>query len=206
MNLNDSAQAAQAQEFISHWPELPVEDALQILFMIENLPEGIRKYAVDKLDLHLSDDDLQLFLLQMVQALRKESNPYKTESRTEEVERIVKEEKQVEAPAEPAPASEPTPAAPVSETTLPEGEAVSTSTELPAEGEVAPTPKMITIVVEKKVCEMVTQDVLVPEGPLFEFLCRRCSNKRSLASLFMHYLRVESNEIPGERRVVDKSM
>lgn len=48
-------------------------------------------------------------------------------------------------------------------------------------------------VIEERVQETVEESVLVPNSPLFCFLCERCGAVRALASLFFHYLHVESN-------------
>ena len=42
---------------------------------------------------------------------------------------------------------------------------------------------------EKKLVEVMT-----PRSPLLQFLIRRCSAERTLASLLLHYLRVEGNK------------
>lgn len=52
---------------------------------------------------------------------------------------------------------------------------------------------MESAVIEERVQETVEESVLVPNSPLFCFLCERCGAVRALASLFFHYLHVESN-------------
>lgn len=65
---DDSAESKQAVQLLAQWTEIDVDDALELLGPgFENI--SVRAYAVDRL--HKADDDeLQLYLLQLVQALK----------------------------------------------------------------------------------------------------------------------------------------
>lgn len=65
---DDSAESKQAVQLLAQWTEIDVDDALELLGPVfENI--SVRAYAVDRL--HKADDDeLQLYLLQLVQALK----------------------------------------------------------------------------------------------------------------------------------------
>ena len=49
-------------------------------------------------------------------------------------------------------------------------------------------------VIEEEVEEKKLVEVMTPRSPLLQFLIRRCSAERTLASLLLHYLRVEGNK------------
>ena len=55
-----------------------------------------------------------------------------------------------------------------------------------------PEPEVIDDVIEGTIQEEQTVTVITPVSPLLQFLVNRCSVKRSLASLFIRYLRVEA--------------
>ena len=169
MDLTDPTEAAQAVAMLEQWPELCVEDALQLLS--KRMPHPtVRAYAVEQLDRQLSDEDLQLYLLQLVQALRYEQLPCRCEIQEEQVKHMVRLEKQVTTP-----------------TVTTELEAVSDSIDLvPEAGE----PEVI----EEEVTETVQHQVFVPQSPLLKFICTRCSIHRSLASLCLNYIHVETNQ------------
>ena len=61
-------------------------------------------------------------------------------------------------------------------------------------------------VIEERVRETVEESVLVPNSPLFCFLCERCSAVRALASLFFHYLHVESNTDAAEGNADERAV
>ena len=48
--------------------------------------------------------------------------------------------------------------------------------------------------IEEEVEETKQVEVMTPRSPLLQFLIRRCSAERTLASLLLHYLRVEGNK------------
>ncbi|TRY74894.1 hypothetical protein TCAL_04519 [Tigriopus californicus] len=63
-------EAKQALDLINKWAPMDVEDALELLGPAFKHP-GLRQYAVNRLR-QASDEDLQLYLLQLVQALKYE--------------------------------------------------------------------------------------------------------------------------------------
>jgi phosphatidylinositol 3-kinase len=68
---SDQAEARQAGSMLSKWTTIDVDDALELLGPGFNNP-AVRSYAVDRLK-KSDDDELLLYLLQLVQALRFES-------------------------------------------------------------------------------------------------------------------------------------
>ncbi|RKP02093.1 hypothetical protein CXG81DRAFT_11220, partial [Caulochytrium protostelioides] len=72
---SDPGEVRQALELLPYWVAIDVEDALELLSAEFNThPEqhaAVRAFAVQQLR-HADDNDLQLFLLQLVQALRHE--------------------------------------------------------------------------------------------------------------------------------------
>lgn len=89
MDLSDPAEVAAASSLLAQWPELCVEDALQLLGREMTMP-AVRSYAVRQLGRQLGDAELQLYLLQLVQALRYEREPCRRETRQRVVERVVR--------------------------------------------------------------------------------------------------------------------
>ncbi len=74
VNWNVASEALQALELVHKWTPMDVEDALELLGPSFRHP-GVRRYAVSRLRSSL-DADLQLYLLQLVQALKYEKfNP-----------------------------------------------------------------------------------------------------------------------------------
>ena len=71
INWGSSHEAAQALDLINKWTPMDVEDALELLGPSFKHP-GLRHYAVTRLR-EASDGDLQLYLLQLVQALKYEN-------------------------------------------------------------------------------------------------------------------------------------
>lgn len=169
MDLSDPTEAAQAVSMLAQWPELCVEDALQLLS--KRMPHPtVRAYAVEQLDRQLSDDDLQLYLLQLVQALRYEQLPCRCEIQEDQLKHTVRLEKQAATPTQ------------TSETNP-----VSDSIDfVPEAGE----PEVI----EEEVTETVQHQIFIPQSPLLRFICDRCSINRSLASLCLNYIHVETNQ------------
>lgn len=71
---NDHKDVAQMMKLLQRWPQLPVENALELLDYA--YPDcHVRKFAVQCLR-DISDEDLLLYLLQLVQALKHESYLY----------------------------------------------------------------------------------------------------------------------------------
>ncbi|XP_028406868.1 phosphatidylinositol 3-kinase catalytic subunit type 3-like [Dendronephthya gigantea] len=70
---NESHEAGQALDLMQKWSLIDVDDALELLSEQFTNP-AVRKYAVSRLR-EANDDDLLLYLLQLVQALRYEPNP-----------------------------------------------------------------------------------------------------------------------------------
>lgn len=68
VSWNDQAEARQAVQMLSKWTEIDVDDALELLGPQFDNP-AVRAYAVDRLR-KSDDDELQLYLLQLVQALK----------------------------------------------------------------------------------------------------------------------------------------
>ena len=89
MDLTQPAEVAAATALLAQWPELCVEDALQLLGRETAMP-AVRSYAVRQLGRQLGDAELQLFLLQLVQALRYEPEPVRQETRQRVMERVVR--------------------------------------------------------------------------------------------------------------------
>ena len=217
MDLSDPMEEKNAIDMLEQWPELCLEDALQLLSNSIK-QKDVRAFAVKKLDTWetvacvrgrlLDDESLKLYLLQLVQALRYESDlmgremkevvekrvvrivkEKSEESVAEAVENVEKTEKQTpeETPekteTEDAPTTTPEPAPEVT----PVEETESKPTE---ETESKPEEEVIEEEIEEK--KMV--EVMVPHSPLLQFLIRRCAVERTLASLLLHYIRVEGNK------------
>ena len=70
-NWSVSSEAAQAIDLLPRWSPMDIEDALELLSPQFQHP-AVRKYAVSRLR-QAPDEDLLLYLLQLVQALRYES-------------------------------------------------------------------------------------------------------------------------------------
>ncbi|XP_018917023.1 phosphatidylinositol 3-kinase catalytic subunit type 3 [Bemisia tabaci] len=71
VNWRSNTEARQALDLLQQWAPMDIEDALQLLSPAFTHP-AVRRYAVTRLQ-HASDDDLFLYLLQLVQALKYES-------------------------------------------------------------------------------------------------------------------------------------
>ncbi|RWS23618.1 phosphatidylinositol 3-kinase catalytic subunit type 3-like isoform X1, partial [Leptotrombidium deliense] len=71
VNWNAPTEANQAIELLSNWQPMDVEDALELLSPQFQHP-AVRKYAVSRLK-QAPDEDLLLYLLQLVQALKYEN-------------------------------------------------------------------------------------------------------------------------------------
>lgn len=65
---SDSSEVKQAVELLSEWTEIDVDDALELLGPAFDNP-AVRAYAVSRLR-KAPDEELQLYLLQLVQALK----------------------------------------------------------------------------------------------------------------------------------------
>ncbi|KAH8701841.1 putative phosphoinositide 3-kinase [Talaromyces proteolyticus] len=73
VNWRDVGEARQAMEILPRWTEIDVDDALELLGpTFDNA--AVRTYAVDRLR-KAGDDELLLYLLQLVQALKFEKAP-----------------------------------------------------------------------------------------------------------------------------------
>lgn len=229
MDLSDPMEEKNAIDMLEQWPELCLEDALQLLSNSIK-QKDVRAFAVKKLDAWetvacvrgrlLDDESLKLYLLQLVQALRYESDLMGREMKEvveKRVVRIVKEkseesvaenveekplesvetvekteEKTEEQTAEETPEKTETEDAP---TTTPEPAPEVTPAE---ETESKPTEesesKPEEEVIEEEIKEKKMVEVMVPHSPLLQFLIRRCAVERTLASLLLHYIRVEGNK------------
>ena len=229
MDLSDPMEEKNAIDMLEQWPELCLEDALQLLSNSIK-QKDVRAFAVKKLDAWetvacvrgrlLDDESLKLYLLQLVQALRYESDLMGREMKEvveKRVVRIVKEkseesvaenveekplesvetvekteEKTEEQTAEETPEKTETEDAP---TTTPEPAPEVTPAE---ETESKPTEetesKPEEEVIEEEIEEKKMVEVMVPHSPLLQFLIRRCAVERTLASLLLHYIRVEGNK------------
>ena len=73
INWQVSSQASQAMDLIYQWAPMDVEDALELLGPSFTDPT-LRQYAVDRMR-EAPDSELQLYLLQLVQALKYEPHP-----------------------------------------------------------------------------------------------------------------------------------
>ena len=73
VSWNDPTEVRQAVQMLPKWTEIDVDDALELLGPQFDNPD-VRTYAVDQLR-KSSDDELLLYLLQLVQALRFERVP-----------------------------------------------------------------------------------------------------------------------------------
>lgn len=178
----------------------------------------------------LTDEDLELFLLQLVQALRYEEDPYRKEEKQITVERVIRMVKQKSSEVSPITLSDESPVhsepekEPSNELNQPANENASQGVSLSSEGGMVdgselsnsiieattqlsnpepeskpesepkpePEPEVIDDVIEGTIQEEQTVTVITPVSPLLQFLVNRCSVKRSLASLFIRYLRVEA--------------
>jgi phosphatidylinositol 3-kinase len=77
VNWRDVIEARQAVEILPKWTEIDVDDALELLGpTFDNA--AVRAYAVDRLR-KAGDDELLLYLLQLVQALKFEKTPGESE-------------------------------------------------------------------------------------------------------------------------------
>ncbi|KAI9676128.1 MAG: Phosphatidylinositol (PI) 3-kinase [Caeruleum heppii] len=80
---NDQGEARQAAQIIPKWTEIDVDDALELLGPTFDNPV-VRSYAVNRLR-KADDDELLLYLLQLVQALKYEKiSPEATEDATQD--------------------------------------------------------------------------------------------------------------------------
>ncbi|KAK7548080.1 putative phosphoinositide 3-kinase [Phyllosticta citricarpa] len=68
VSWNEPAEARQAVQLLSKWAEIDVDDALELLGPTFDHP-AVRSFAVDRLR-KADDDELQMYLLQLVQALK----------------------------------------------------------------------------------------------------------------------------------------
>ena len=80
VNWNSISEANQALESVHRWAPMDVEDALELLGPSFKHP-SVRRYAVNRMK-SSPDDDLQLYLLQLVQALKYEN--FKDNSKPDE--------------------------------------------------------------------------------------------------------------------------
>ena len=80
VNWNSISEANQALESVHRWSPMDVEDALELLGPSFKHP-GVRRYAVNRMK-SSPDNDLQLYLLQLVQALKYEN--FANKSKAEE--------------------------------------------------------------------------------------------------------------------------
>lgn len=71
VNWVDMEERSQAIELLGHWSPVEIEDALELLSKDFQGLREVRRHAVQRLE-SASDMDLQLYLLQLVQALRYE--------------------------------------------------------------------------------------------------------------------------------------
>lgn len=67
---SDEAEVKQAQDLIENWVEIDVEDVLELLSS-QFEAKFVRQFAISRIS-KASDDDLLLYLLQLVQAIRYE--------------------------------------------------------------------------------------------------------------------------------------
>jgi phosphatidylinositol 3-kinase len=89
VSWNDQAEARQAVQMLSKWTEIDVDDALELLGPQFDNP-AVRAYAVDRLR-KSDDDELQLYLLQLVQALKFERlRPGESENEDEQDSSLAK--------------------------------------------------------------------------------------------------------------------
>lgn len=222
MDLSDPMEEKNAIDMLEQWPELCLEDALQLLSNSIK-QKDVRAFAVKKLDTWetvacvrgrlLDDESLKLYLLQLVQALRYESDLMGREMKEVVEKRVVRivKEKSEESVAEnveekPTESVEEKPAENVEKTeektetedaptTIPEPAPEVTPVE---ETESKPTEetesKPEEEVIEEEIEEKKMVEVMVPHSPLLQFLIRRCAVERTLASLLLHYIRVEGNK------------
>lgn len=226
MDLSDPMEEKNAIDMLEQWPELCLEDALQLLSNSVK-QKDVRAFAVKKLDAWetvacvrgrlLDDESLKLYLLQLVQALRYESDLMGREMKEvveKRVVRIVKEKSEEgvaenveEKPVESVEKTEEKTEEQTPEETTEkmETEDAATTTPEPApevtpveETESKPTEetesKPEEEVIEEEIEEKKMVEVMVPHSPLLQFLIRRCAVERTLASLLLHYIRVEGNK------------
>lgn len=225
MDLSDPMEEKNAIDMLEQWPELCLEDALQLLSNSIK-QKDVRAFAVKKLDAWetvacvrgrlLDDESLKLYLLQLVQALRYESDLMGREMKEVVEKRVVRivKEKSEESVAEAVENVEEKPVENVEKTEkqTPEETPEKTETEdapttipepapevTPAEEtESKPTEetesKPEEEVIEEEIEEKKMVEVMVPHSPLLQFLIRRCAVERTLASLLLHYIRVEGNK------------
>lgn len=76
VSWNEAGEARQAAQLLWKWTEIDIDDALELLGPTFDHP-AVRSYAVDRLR-KADDEELQLYLLQLVQALKYE--PVETDS------------------------------------------------------------------------------------------------------------------------------
>lgn len=189
MDLDDPVEMKNAMGMLTQYPSLCIEDILQLLGK-EMKYEAIRAFAVDQLNHTVNDEDLELYLLQLVQALRYENQLLVKEEKEVIVKRkitMVREKTEEEEPTETG--AEPAAEQPVE---APKEEETNANETLPSVDE-TPATEQIDDVIEEEVEEVQMVPVIKPVSPLLCLLIERCSNKRSLASLFLHYVRVEGN-------------
>ncbi|KAF2165333.1 hypothetical protein M409DRAFT_55747 [Zasmidium cellare ATCC 36951] len=81
VNWNEPSESRQALALLPKWVEIDVDDALELLGPSIRNP-GVRAFAVDRLR-KADDDELLLYLLQLVQALKFEPKTSKEEDETD---------------------------------------------------------------------------------------------------------------------------
>ena len=186
MDLSDPVEMKNAEEMLKQYPSLAIEDILQLLSKsMKN--EVVREFAVKQLDKNCNDAELELYLLQLVQALRYEKQLYSIEEKEEivivspqtPVQEIqeVEEKKQVEQVSE--------------EMSKQPEQPIEQPTEQPIEQPIEQSVQSEPVTPGEEIKQ--TKLVITPVSPLLVLLIHRCAHKRSLASLFLHYIRVEGN-------------
>ena len=225
MDLSDPMEEKNAIDMLEQWPELCLEDALQLLSNSIK-QKDVRAFAVKKLDAWetvacvrgrlLDDESLKLYLLQLVQALRYESDLMGREMKEVVEKRVVRivKEKSEESVAEAVENVEEKPVENVEKTEeqTPEETPEKTETEDAPTTTPEPAPEVTPVeeteskpteeteskpeeeVIEEEIEEKKMVEVMVPHSPLLQFLIRRCAVERTLASLLLHYIRVEGNK------------
>ena len=225
MDLSDPMEEKNAIDMLEQWPELCLEDALQLLSNSIK-QKDVRAFAVKKLDAWetvacvrgrlLDDESLKLYLLQLVQALRYESDLMGREMKEVVEKRVVRivKEKSEESVAEAVENVEEKPIENVEKTEkqTPEETPEKTETEDAPTTTPEPAPEVTPVeeteskpteeseskpeeeVIEEEIEEKKMVEVMVPHSPLLQFLIRRCAVERTLASLLLHYIRVEGNK------------
>lgn len=191
INWETTAEVRQALGLLAHWTPMDVEDALELLTPTFSHP-AVRKYAITRLK-QAPDEDLLLYLLQLVQALK-----YENFEEIFEIYRKIMPEKEIMKSIDDNPCDSMT-----ESTGSPEAFAEScvqsvTSTELADQVDMAHTPQDLGHNSSTEMSEasntLMSDTNSSSKCNLASFLIQRACRNATLANYFFWYLTVECED------------